>query len=157
MVHKFRTRGPANDDVSQSSSSLSGCMPSTAPTNGGKMLSPSIRLRSSESRRAVARGTDKVNASCGRNHGSQYWAVTARRPCAVVFAPPPCHSVPTKKMQEPPDGLQHLLARARWDADAVRDDLRDGLRRGSAAKREHEPSHCRARSHRALVRRILAT
>ena len=24
-----------------------------------------------------------------------------------------------------PDGLQHLLARARWDADAVRDDLRD--------------------------------
>ena len=23
-----------------------------------------------------------------------------------------------------PDGLQHLLARARWDADAVRDDLR---------------------------------
>jgi SRSO17 transposase len=24
-----------------------------------------------------------------------------------------------------PDGLQHLLARERWDADAVRDDLRD--------------------------------
>jgi DDE superfamily endonuclease len=24
-----------------------------------------------------------------------------------------------------PDGLQHLLARASWDADAVRDDLRD--------------------------------
>ena len=24
-----------------------------------------------------------------------------------------------------PDGMQHLLARARWDADAVRDDLRD--------------------------------
>ena len=24
-----------------------------------------------------------------------------------------------------PDGLQHLLARAQWDADAVRDDLRD--------------------------------
>ena len=25
----------------------------------------------------------------------------------------------------PPDGLQHLLSRAKWDADAVRDDLRD--------------------------------
>jgi len=24
-----------------------------------------------------------------------------------------------------PDGLQHLLARAKWDADEVRDDLRD--------------------------------
>jgi SRSO17 transposase len=24
-----------------------------------------------------------------------------------------------------PDGLQHLLARAKWDADAIRDDLRD--------------------------------
>ena len=24
-----------------------------------------------------------------------------------------------------PDGMQHLLAGARWDADAVRDDLRD--------------------------------
>src|SRR5690348_2339992 len=24
-----------------------------------------------------------------------------------------------------PDGLQHLLSRAKWDADAVRDDLRD--------------------------------
>ena len=24
-----------------------------------------------------------------------------------------------------PDGLQHLLGRASWDADAVRDDLRD--------------------------------
>ena len=24
-----------------------------------------------------------------------------------------------------PDGVQHPLARARWDADAVRDDLRD--------------------------------
>lgn len=24
-----------------------------------------------------------------------------------------------------PDGMQHLLGRARWDADAVRDDLRD--------------------------------
>ena len=24
-----------------------------------------------------------------------------------------------------PDGMQHLLARAVWDADAVRDDLRD--------------------------------
>jgi len=24
-----------------------------------------------------------------------------------------------------PDGLQHLLARASWDAEAVRDDLRD--------------------------------
>src|SRR3982074_524812 len=24
-----------------------------------------------------------------------------------------------------PDGLQHLLSRASWDADAVRDDLRD--------------------------------
>ena len=25
----------------------------------------------------------------------------------------------------PPDGLQHLLSRAKWDADAVRDDIRD--------------------------------
>ncbi len=24
-----------------------------------------------------------------------------------------------------PDGLQHLLARAKWDADAIRDDMRD--------------------------------
>ncbi|MGI8578610.1 MAG: hypothetical protein ACR2KG_12020 [Nocardioidaceae bacterium] len=30
--------------------------------------------------------------------------------------------------QATPDGLQHLLARAKWDADAVRDDLRTATR-----------------------------
>ena len=32
---------------------------------------------------------------------------------------------PSTAAQRRPDGLQHLLARASWDADAVRDDLRD--------------------------------
>ena len=32
---------------------------------------------------------------------------------------------PSTAAHATPDGLQHLLARANWDADAVRDDLRD--------------------------------
>ena len=31
-------------------------------------------------------------------------------------------------MHEAPDGLQHLLCKAKWDDDGVRDDLRDDLR-----------------------------
>ena len=35
-----------------------------------------------------------------------------------------CWSIAEYAGDERPDGMQHLLARARWDADAVRDDLR---------------------------------
>ncbi|HEY6423700.1 MAG TPA: IS701 family transposase [Pseudonocardiaceae bacterium] len=35
-----------------------------------------------------------------------------------------CWTIAEQRGQRSPDGLQHLLARARWDADAVRDDLR---------------------------------
>ena len=36
-----------------------------------------------------------------------------------------CWTIAEHRSDLTPDGLQHLLARARWDADAVRDDLRD--------------------------------
>jgi len=36
-----------------------------------------------------------------------------------------CWTIAEHRGSATPDGLQHLLARARWDADAVRDDLRD--------------------------------
>ena len=35
-----------------------------------------------------------------------------------------CWTIAEQRGQRSPDGLQHLLARASWDADAVRDDLR---------------------------------
>jgi len=35
-----------------------------------------------------------------------------------------CWTIAEHRGQSTPDGLQHLLARAVWDADAVRDDLR---------------------------------
>ena len=36
-----------------------------------------------------------------------------------------CWTIAEARGDLTPDGLQHLLARAKWDADAVRDDLRD--------------------------------
>lgn len=36
-----------------------------------------------------------------------------------------CWTIAKHRGSATPDGLQHLLARARWDADAVRDDPRD--------------------------------
>ena len=36
-----------------------------------------------------------------------------------------CWTIAEHRGELTPDGLQHLLARAKWDADAVRDDLRD--------------------------------
>ena len=36
-----------------------------------------------------------------------------------------CWTIAEHRGEATPDGLQHLLARAKWDADAVRDDLRD--------------------------------
>ena len=36
-----------------------------------------------------------------------------------------CWTIAEHRGGSSPDGLQHLLARARWDADAIRDDLRD--------------------------------
>jgi SRSO17 transposase len=36
-----------------------------------------------------------------------------------------CWTIAEHRGDATPDGLQHLLSRARWDADAVRDDLRD--------------------------------
>ena len=35
-----------------------------------------------------------------------------------------CWTIAEHRGQRSPDGLQHLLARAKWDADGVRDDLR---------------------------------
>ncbi len=65
------------------------------------MLYPSMRRMSSDTVRTVSRVIDKVNASCGRSHGSQYCAVTARRETAVLLAPPPCHRVPRKNTHDP--------------------------------------------------------
>ena len=36
-----------------------------------------------------------------------------------------CWTIAEHRGAVSPDGLQHLLSRANWDADAVRDDLRD--------------------------------
>ena len=36
-----------------------------------------------------------------------------------------CWTIAEHRGDTSPDGLQHLLSRAKWDADAVRDDLRD--------------------------------
>jgi SRSO17 transposase len=36
-----------------------------------------------------------------------------------------CWTIAEHRGDDTPDGLQHLLSRAKWDADAVRDDLRD--------------------------------
>ena len=36
-----------------------------------------------------------------------------------------CWTIAEHRGAATPDGLQHLLARASWDAEAVRDDLRD--------------------------------
>ena len=38
-----------------------------------------------------------------------------------------CWSIAEYAGDQTPGGMQHLLGRARWDADAVRDDLRDYL------------------------------
>ena len=35
-----------------------------------------------------------------------------------------CWTIAEHRGEASPDGLQHLLSRAKWDADAVRDDLR---------------------------------
>ena len=40
------------------------------------------------------------------------------------LAPKTCWAIAEHKGQRSPDGMQHLLGRAVWDADAVRDDLR---------------------------------
>jgi DNA-binding CsgD family transcriptional regulator len=47
-----------------------------------------------------------------------------------------CWTIAEHRGDLSPDGLQHLLARARWDADAVRDDLR-GARAGRARRLAH--------------------
>lgn len=65
------------------------------------MLYPSMRRISSDTARTVSRVIDSVNASCGRSHGSQHCAVSAKRAESDWFAPPPCHSVPRKKTQDP--------------------------------------------------------
>ena len=36
-----------------------------------------------------------------------------------------CWTIAEHRGEATPDGLQHLLSRAKWDAEAVRDDLRD--------------------------------
>ena len=36
-----------------------------------------------------------------------------------------CSTIAEHRGDATPDGLQHLLSRAKWDADGVRDDLRD--------------------------------
>jgi SRSO17 transposase len=36
-----------------------------------------------------------------------------------------CWTIAEHRGDATPDGLQHLLSRAKWDAEAVRDDLRD--------------------------------
>lgn len=36
-----------------------------------------------------------------------------------------CWSIAEWAGEATPDGMQHLLGRARWDADAVRDDVRE--------------------------------
>ena len=36
-----------------------------------------------------------------------------------------CWTIAEHRGAATPDGLQHLLSRAKWDAEAVRDDLRD--------------------------------
>jgi SRSO17 transposase len=36
-----------------------------------------------------------------------------------------CWTIAEHRGESSPNGLQHLLARAKWDADAVRDNLRD--------------------------------
>ena len=36
-----------------------------------------------------------------------------------------CWTIAEQAGDATPDGMQHLLARARWDADGVRDDMRD--------------------------------
>jgi SRSO17 transposase len=36
-----------------------------------------------------------------------------------------CRTIAERAGHATPDGLQHLLGRAKWDADLVRDDLRD--------------------------------
>ena len=36
-----------------------------------------------------------------------------------------CWTIAEHRGNAAPDGLQHLLSRAKWDAEAVRDDLRD--------------------------------
>ena len=36
-----------------------------------------------------------------------------------------CWTIAEHRGDRTPDGLQHLLSRAKWDADAVREDLRD--------------------------------
>ena len=43
-----------------------------------------------------------------------------------------CWTIAEHRGDLTPDGLQHLLARARWNADAVRDDLRDYVVEASA-------------------------
>ena len=52
---------------------------------------------SPDTARTVSRVIDRVNASCGRTHGSQYWAVAANRERSERLAPPPCHNVLPRK------------------------------------------------------------
>ena len=63
--------------------------------------------------------------------GSRFARYEPRRHAAALMLglvssldPKNCWTIAEHRGQSTPDGLQHLLARAVWDADAVRDDLR---------------------------------
>ncbi|MFE3213968.1 IS701 family transposase [Streptomyces antimycoticus] len=59
-------------------------------------------------------GHVRFGRRAGETHRRQRWQGAPVRP----------HTLAEHAGDATPDGLQHLLSRARWDADAVRDDLR---------------------------------
>ena len=52
-----------------------------------------------------------------------------------------CWTIAEHRGEVSPDGLQHLLSRAKWDADAVRDELRGYVIDVAACGSFHEPFH----------------
>lgn len=74
-----------------------------------------------------------LNELLGRNAGHFAWVEPRRRAGAFVLgllADLPrktCWTLAEHAADHSPDGMQHLLARAVWDHDAVRDDARDYL------------------------------
>jgi hypothetical protein len=63
-----------------------------------------------------------------------------------------CWTIAEHRGASIPDGLQHLLARAGWDAGAVRDDLRDYVIDASATG--GDPGGRRNRRSRRATRRL---
>ena len=67
---------------------------------------------------------DRISGRFTRHEPRRHAAVVDARACCPDLDRKNCWSIAEHRGERTPDGLQHLLSRAVWDADGVRDDLR---------------------------------